>query len=102
VTITIALNEAPVHVHSDSDSDSVGSATCKTDSELAGFFHRNRVLLRFTKQKAMDAHCPDTGPAPLIPLMLGGVALTLCKELDEHQRHSSSFTLGVGVVIAKQ
>jgi hypothetical protein len=99
------------------DGNGVGSAVGTTDSERATFFHRNRVLLRRAVQKAIDTHCPDTGQAPLMPLMLGGddlllvtraeIALpfvvTLCEELDALQEGSSGFklTLGVGVVIAK-
>lgn len=99
------------------DGNGVGSGAGKTASERATFFHRNRVLLRRAVQTAIDTHCPDTGRAPLIPLMLGGddlllvtraeIALpfvvTLCKELDALQRESSGLklTLGVGVVIAK-
>lgn len=83
----------------------------------AAFFHRNRVLLRQALKKAIDDHCPETGQAPLIPLMLGGddlllvtraeIALpfvvTLCKQLECLQKNSNDFklTLGVGVVIAK-
>ena len=75
------------------------------------------MLLRRAVKKAIDAHCPDTGKAPLIPLMLGGddlllvsraaIALpfivTLCEELDSLQKNSTGFklTLGVGVVFAK-
>ncbi len=100
------------------DGNGVGSGAGKSDGERAAFFHRNRVLLRRAVKKAIDAHCPDTGRAPLIPLMLGGddllllcraeIALpfvvTLCQELDELQKGSNSFklTLGIGVVIAKR
>ena len=99
------------------DGNGVGSGASKTDSERAAFFHRNRVLLRRSLQKAIDAHCGEHGQAALIPLMLGGddlllvsraeIALpfvvTLCAELDALQKDSSGFklTLGVGVVIAK-
>lgn len=99
------------------DGNGVGSGAGKTDSERARFFHRNRVLLRRAVKNAIDTHCPDSGRAPLIPLMLGGddlllvcraeIALpfvvTLCKELDTIQANSNGFklTLGVGVVIAK-
>ncbi len=99
------------------DGNGVGSGAGKTDSERAAYFHKNRVLLRRAVQKAIDAHCPDTGKAPLIPLMLGGddlllvsraaIALpftvTLCEELDALQKDSTGFTLtlGVGVVFAK-
>jgi len=99
------------------DGNGVGSGAGKTDSERATFFYRNRVLLRRAVQKAIDTHCPETGRAPLIPLMLGGddlllvaragIALpfvvTLCEELEALQRDSAGFklTLGVGVVFAK-
>jgi hypothetical protein len=100
------------------DGNGVGSGAGKSDSERAAFFHKNRVLLRRAVKKAIDAHCPDTGKTPLIPLMLGGddlllvsraeIALpfivTLCAELDAIQKDSPDFklTLGVGVVFAKQ
>lgn len=99
------------------DGNGVGTGAGKSDSTRAAFFHRNRVLLRRAVKKAVDDHCPDTGRAPLIPLMLGGddlllvtraeVALpfvvTLCEELDALQKDSNGFklTVGVGVVIAK-
>jgi len=99
------------------DGNGVGSGAGKTDSERATFFHRNRVLLRRAVQKAIDTHCPDSGRAPLIPLMLGGddlllvtraeIALpfvvTLCEELDALQKDCNGFklTVGVGVVFAK-
>lgn len=99
------------------DGNGVGSGSGNTDCERASFFHRNRVLLRRAVQTAIDTHCPDTGQAPLIPLMLGGddlllvaraeIALpfvvTLCKELDALQKDSTGFklTLGAGVVLAK-
>lgn len=99
------------------DGNDVGSGAGEADSERARFFHRNRVLLRRAVQKAIDTHCPDTGRAPLIPLMLGGddlllvsraeIALpfivTLCAELDTLQKDSTGFklTLGVGMVFAK-
>lgn len=99
------------------DGNGVGSGAGKTDGERAAFFHRNRVLLRRAVKQAINAHCPDTGQSPLIPLMLGGddlllvtraeIALpfvvTLCEELDSLQNDSNSFklTLGAGVVIAK-
>jgi hypothetical protein len=59
------------------DGNGVGSGAGKTDSERAAFFHENRVLLRRAVKKAIDAHCPDTGKSPLIPLMLGGDDLLL-------------------------
>lgn len=104
-------------IHADGNGVGVGSGAGKTDSERAAFFHRNRVLLRRAVQKAIDTHCPDTGRAPLIPLMLGGddlllvtraelalpFVVTLCGELDALQKSSTGFklTLGVGVVFAK-
>lgn len=104
-------------IHADGNGVGSGLGNSKPDSERAAFFHRNRVLLRRAVTKAIDAHCPDKGQAPLIPLMLGGddlllvsraeVALpfvvTLCAELDVLQWESPGFklTLGVGVVIAK-
>lgn len=99
------------------DGNGVGSGAGKADSERAAFFHKNRALLRCAVKKAIDAHCPDTGKTPLIPLMLGGddlllvsraeIALpfivTLCAELDAIQKDRAGFklTLGVGVVFAK-
>lgn len=99
------------------DGNGVGSGAGKTDSERSTFFHRTRVLLRRALQKTIDAHCPEAGREPLIPLMLGGddlllvaraeVALpfvvTLCAELDALQANTAGFklTLGVGVVFAK-
>ena len=99
------------------DGNGVGSGAGQSASERARFFHRNRVLLRRAVQKAINTHCPDTGLAPLIPLMLGGddlllvcraeIALpfvvTLCEELEALQKDSTGFklTLGVGVVFAK-
>jgi hypothetical protein len=104
-------------IHADGNGVGSGLGQEKSDSERAAFFHRNRVLLRCAVQKAIDAHCPDRGRAPLIPLMLGGddlllvaraeIALpfvvTLCAELDALQANSAGFklTLGVGVVFAK-
>lgn len=100
------------------DGNGVGSGAGKNDSDRAAFFHKNRVLLRRAMKKAIDAHCPDTGNSPLIPLMLGGddlllvsragIALpfivSLCAELDAIQKDSPDFTLtlGVGMVFAKQ
>ncbi|HXH13719.1 MAG TPA: hypothetical protein VNP04_28605 [Alphaproteobacteria bacterium] len=102
------------------DGNSVGSAAAgKSDDEArAQFFHRNRVLLRRALQQAINAHSPDQGQAPLVPLMLGGddilvvcraeivlpFVVTLCKALDELQPEDDSdfkLTLGIGVVIAK-
>jgi len=99
------------------DGNGVGGGAGQSAGERARFFHRNRVLLRRAVQKAIDTHCPDTGRAPLIPLMLGGddlllvaragIALpfvvTLCAELEALQKDSNGFklTLGVGVVLAK-
>lgn len=103
------------------DGNGVGGAVAgKNDAGRATFFHRNRVLLRRALQKAINAHCPNNGTAPLIPLMLGGddllvvcradIALpfvvTLCEELDRLQSaqtdHFNKLTLGIGVVIARQ
>lgn len=99
------------------DGNGVGSGAGASDSDRAAFFHKNRVLLRRALKKAIDEHCPDTGRAPLIPLMLGGddlllvaraeislpFVVTLCEELDSLQREANGFklTLGIGVVIAK-
>lgn len=104
-------------IHADGNGVGSGLGKDKSDSERARFFHRNRVLLRRAVKRAVDEHCPDTGPAPLIPLMLGGddlllvaraeIALpfvvTLCAELDALQKETTGFrlTLGVGVVFAK-
>ncbi len=105
-------------IHADGNGVGNGLGRDKPDVERAAFYHRNRVLLRRGLQKTINAHCPDTGRAPLIPLMLGGddlllvsraeIALpfvvTLCGELEELQRNSAGFklTLGVGVVFAKR
>lgn len=100
------------------DGNGVGAGPGQTEGERAAFFHRNRVLLRRALQKAIDVHCPDSGQAPLIVLMLGGddllvvcranIALpfvvTLCEELTALQRQDTNgfkLTLGVGVVVAK-
>lgn len=99
------------------DGNGVGSGVGTTDSERAAFFHRNRVLLRRAVRRAIDTHCPETGRAPLLPLMIGGddllfvtraeialpFVITLCEELDQLQKNSNGFTLtiGVGVVFAK-
>lgn len=104
-------------IHVDGNGVGIGLGKDKPDSERAAFFHRNRVLLRRAVKKAVDTHCPGTGRAPLIPLMIGGddllfvtcaeIALpfvvTLCEELDALQKDSSGFklTFGVGVVIAR-
>ncbi|WP_257386826.1 Cas10/Cmr2 second palm domain-containing protein [Tahibacter caeni] len=104
-------------IHADGNGVGAGSGADKTDGERAAFFHRNRVLLRRAVQKAIDAHCPDEGKAPLVLLMLGGddlllvcraeIALpfvvTLCDALASFQENANGFalTLGVGVVIAK-
>ncbi len=104
-------------IHADGNGVGSGLGPEKSDSERAAFFHKNRVLLRRAVQKAIDAHCPDTGPAPLIPLMLGGddlllvaraelalpFVVTLCAELENLQKETTGFklTLGVGVVFAK-
>jgi hypothetical protein len=100
------------------DGNGVGSGAGKPESERAGFFHRNRVLLRRALHEAINANCPDEGLAPLLPLMLGGddlllvcraetalpFVLTLCEALASFQRDTSAafeLTLGVGVVFAK-
>jgi hypothetical protein len=105
-------------IHADGNGVGSGLGKDKSDAQRAEFFYRNRVLLRRALKKAIDKHCPDTGSAPLIPLMLGGddlllvaradVALpfvvTLCDELEALQRSDGNrfkLTLGVGVVIAK-
>jgi hypothetical protein len=104
-------------VHADGNGVGSGLGKDANDGERAAFFHKNRVLLRRAVQKAIDAHCPDTGQAPLILLMLGGddlllmaraeIALpfvvTLCAELEALQKDNDGFklTLGVGVVFAK-
>ncbi|MDD3677156.1 Cas10/Cmr2 second palm domain-containing protein [Thauera propionica] len=104
-------------IHADGNGVGSGLGKDKSDSERAAFFHRNRVLLRRAVQKAIDEHCPDPGPAPLIPLMLGGddlllvaraecalpFVVTLCAELEDLQKEVTGFklTLGVGVVFAK-
>ena len=104
-------------IHADGNGVGSGLGPEKSDSERAAFFHKNRVLLRRAVQKAIDAHCPDRGRAPLIPLMLGGddlllvaraelalpFVVTLCAELDALQKETTGFklTLGVGVVFAK-
>jgi len=100
------------------DGNGVGSHVGKSDSERARFFHRNRVLLRRALKASIDAHCPEEGQAPLIPLMLGGddlllvcraetalpFVVTLCETLATLQpddNHGFKLTLGVGVVFAK-
>jgi hypothetical protein len=100
------------------DGNGVGSGAGKPESERAGFFHRNRVLLRRAVQKAINANCPGEGLAPLLPLMLGGddlllvcraetalpFVVTLCEALASFQRENTDafeLTLGVGVVFAK-
>jgi hypothetical protein len=108
-------------IHADGNGVGGGLGDNPNDGERATFFHRNRVLLRRAVKKAIDEaideHCPDTGQAPLIPLMLGGddlllvaraeIALPfvvkLCAELDALQKDRNGFilTLGVGVVFAK-
>jgi len=104
-------------IHADGNGIGDGIGKDRPHSEHAAFFHKNRVLLRRAVKKAIDAHCPDTGKAQLIPLMLGGddlllvsraeIALpfivTLCAELDAIQKDGAGFklTLGVGVVFAK-
>lgn len=104
-------------IHADGNGVGSGLGPEKSDSERAAFFHKNRVLLRRAVQKAIDVHCPDSGRAPLIPLMLGGddlllvaraelalpFVVTLCAELENLQKEITGFklTLGVGVVFAK-
>jgi hypothetical protein len=100
------------------DGNGVGKGAGKGETERAFFFHRNRVLLRRALQHAIDVYCPETGQAPLIPLMLGGddllvvcraelalpFVVDLCERLAELQRGDGNdfdLTLGVGVVIAK-
>jgi len=104
------------------DGNGVGSDAGEDESKRAVYFHRNRVLLRRAVQKAINKHCPETGQAPLVLLMLGGddlllvcraeIALpfvvTLCEALNEAQSNELQsndngvkLTLGVGVVIAK-
>jgi hypothetical protein len=104
-------------IHADGNGVGSGLGATNTDGARSVFFHQNRVLLRRALQTAIDKHCPDSGKAPLVPLMLGGddvllvaradIALpfivTLCEELDALQTDSTGFllTLGVGVVFAK-
>jgi len=104
-------------IHADGNGVGSGLGTGMSDSARAAFFHRNRVLLRRALQKAIDAHCPDQGQAPLVPLMLGGddlllvaraetalpFVVCLCEALDALQQHDDGFklTLGIGVVTAK-
>lgn len=100
------------------DGNGIGKGAGQGDAKRAAFFHRNRVLLRRALQHAIDVHCPKTGQAPLVPLMLGGddlllvcraelalpFVVTLCERLAELQRGDGNgfeLTLGVGVVIAK-
>lgn len=100
------------------DGNGVGRAAGEPGVGRAAFFHTNRVLLRRAVQMAINAHCPDTGQAPLLLLMLGGddlllvcraelalpFVVTLCRELAALQPGDASgfeLTLGVGVVIAK-
>lgn len=105
-------------IHADGNGVGSGLGKDKSDNERAAFYHKNRVLLRRAVKTAIDEHCPDSGAAPLTPLMLGGddlllvaraeIALpfvvTLCAALDALQKESSGFklTLGVGVVVAKR
>jgi hypothetical protein len=99
------------------DGNSVGARVNGDSAIDAAFFHRNRVLLRSALREAIEAHCPDHGKAPLLPLMLGGddlllvcradaalpFVITLCDALARTQRESDGFklTLGVGLVFAK-
>ena len=104
-------------IHADGNGVGSAASTKTREFERAWFFHRNRVLLRRSLRTAIDAHCPDTGQAPLILLMLGGddlllvcradIALpfvvTLCEQLAELQREDANgfeLTLGVRVVVA--
>jgi hypothetical protein len=104
-------------IHADGNGVGSGLGPNSNDCDRSAFFHKNRVFLRRAVQKAIDTHCPDSGIAPIIPLMLGGddvllvaraeIALpfvvTLCAELEAIQRNRNDFllTLGVGVVFAK-
>src|SRR5690606_31818632 len=97
-------------IHADGNGVGSGLGPEKSDSERAAFFHKNRVLLRRAVQKAIDAHCPDRGRAPLIPLMLGGddlllvaraelalpFVVTLCAELENLQKEITGFKLTLG------
>lgn len=102
------------------DGNGVGeSSACRTDQELARFFHRNRVLLRRALHKAIDTVCEgEKNVAPLVLLMLGGddllvvcraekalpFVVSLCEELARLQSGDGGdfkLTLGVGVVVAK-
>jgi len=99
------------------DGNGVGGGASSDEAERAAFFHRNRVLLRRAVHKAIEAHSPNEGRSPLIPLMLGGDDLlvvcraelalpfivTLCDALADLQMDADGFklTLGVGVVLAK-
>lgn len=104
-------------IHADGNSVGAALGPKASDRERAAFHHKNRVLLRCALKAAIDTHCPETGDAPLQPLMLGGddllllaradIALpfvvTLCAELAALQQGMNGFklTLGIGVVIAK-
>lgn len=100
------------------DGNGVGGGAGEGDLPRTRFFHRNRVFLRRAVKAAINAHCPDDGQAPLIPLMLGGddlllvcraeIALpfvvTLCEKLASFPSEGNDgfeLTLGVGVVVAK-
>lgn len=99
------------------DGNGVGSSAGTTDIARATSFHRNRVLLRRALHTAIEAHAPQKGLAPLVPLMLGGddllllckadialpLVVTLCQALETLQPGNADLrlTLGVGVVIAR-
>ncbi len=99
------------------DGNGVGKAAGSEDVERAGFFHRNRVLLRRAVKYATDAAFEGSSSTPLLPLMLGGDDLLvvcradtalpfvakLCRTLSDIQHNGPQafeLTLGVGVVIA--
>ena len=100
------------------DGNGVGESAPKEASARAKYHHRNRVLLRRALRAAIQEVCPETGMAPLIPLMLGGddllvlcrakIALNfveaLCRNLEVLQQDRGNdfyLTLGVGIVFAK-
>lgn len=100
------------------DGNGVGGGAGANDVARAGFFHRNRVLLRRALKAALDQSCANADAAPLEPLMLGGDDLlvvsrasaampfvsALCQELQRLQAAEDGFrlTMGVGVVFAKR
>jgi hypothetical protein len=100
------------------DGNSVGQAAGLDEAVMAGFFHRNRVLLRRALQFAVNQACEGVEVAPLQLLMLGGddlllvcraasalpFVVNLCRELDSLQvdrGNTFHLTLGVGVVFSK-